>query len=135
MYGVEQKLEFVIAIFIDLIKNNKSPVIYGDGEQIRSYCNIEDICRGVGLSLNNKNAVNTIINLGNNTEPISVNNLAKMLINLSGLDLKLKYKNLDDSDRSVSREIYRRIPDIEKAKKLLNYKPRISLEEGLKMMI
>ena len=58
-----------------------------------------------------------------------------MIINISKKDLEPKFIPFEKSDRNVEREVFNRVPSIEKARQYLNYKPIISLEEGIKELI
>ena len=98
------------------VNKGQAPVVYGDGSQIRSFCHVDDAVRGfvdVGLAPETQNE---IINIGNNHEPISMRDLAQRVIKNSGKALLPKFVSLEQSDRAVSREISRRIPDIAKAR-------------------
>ena len=76
-----------------------------------------------------------IYNIGNNKEPISINNLAKLIINLANKKIKIKKINFLNSDRSAKREIYVRKPDISKAIKELEYNPKIKLKDGINKIL
>lgn len=134
-YGPRQIPEFVMSKFIDDVNNNKSPIIYGSGKQIRCFCYIDDIINGTYRAFINENANKEIFNIGNNLDPIEIRELANKIIKLSGKNIKSKYITFNKSDRNGSREIYRRIPNISKAQKYLNYEPKISLDRGLRKMI
>jgi UDP-glucose 4-epimerase len=134
VYGEYQREEFVLPKFVQRVVNNEPPVIYGDGEQNRSFCYVEDAARGVVDALLSETQ-GVVFNIGNDREPISIKDLAYKLIRLSGKSLQPEFVDYEESDRESSREIGKRIPSIEKAKKILGYEPRYSLEYGLKQMI
>jgi UDP-glucose 4-epimerase len=134
VYGEYQREEFVLPKFVQRVVNNEPPVIYGDGEQNRSFCYVEDAARGVVDALLSETQ-GEVFNIGNDREPISIKDLAYKLIRLSGKSLQPEFVDYEESDRESSREIGKRIPSIEKAKKILGYEPRYSLEYGLKQMI
>tara|TARA_B100000029_G_scaffold492747_1_gene554422 strand:- start:9058 stop:9969 length:912 start_codon:yes stop_codon:yes gene_type:complete len=134
IYGPKQKKQFVTSIFINNIKNNKDLTIYGNGKQIRSFCHVTDAAQGIVKSLKFKKS-GEIFNIGNDEEPISILNLAKKIIKISNKKIKIKKINFSKSDRNEKREIYKRIPDITKAYKALNYRPQISLDQGLRDML
>ena len=134
IYGLNQKSQFVMSIFIDKVLNNKSIEIFGSGEQIRSFCNVEDAADGVMKILKYKKN-GKIFNIGNDLEPISMNNLAKKIIKISKKNIKIKKINFNKSDRNIKREIFNRVPDISKAKKELKYHPNISLDKGLSKLL
>ena len=78
-----------------------------------------------------KAAIGELINVGDNKE-VSVLECAKIIHKLAGTDKPLKVKLLDTSEIfGTYKDIQRRCPDLTKAKKLLNYSPSISFEEGL----
>jgi UDP-glucose 4-epimerase len=134
VYGEYQREEFVLPKFVQRVVNNEPPVIYGDGEQNRSFCYVADAARGVVDALLSETQ-GEVFNIGNDREPISIKDLAHKLIRLSGKSLQPEFVDYEESDRESSREIGKRIPSIEKAKRVLGYEPRYSLEYGLKQMI
>ena len=69
--------------------------------------------------------------MGNNLEPISIMNLSKKVIKFSKLKGKVEKIKFENSDRSKEREINKRIPDIKLIKQHTNYKPMISIKEGI----
>jgi len=131
VYGPGQVAEFVMPRFIKWVMNNKPPKIYGKGDQIRSFCYVDDVIKGAFLALMNKNANSDIFNIGNNKEPISIRDLAYKVISVAHKDIEPEYVPMNNSDRTSEREIQRRIPDISKARKILGYEPEISLSEGI----
>lgn len=132
VYGENQKDEFVVPIFARRIAHGEAPVIYGDGRQARSFCHVEDAARGAVLALLSKKSSAQVFNIGNNSEPISIQDLAHRMIKLSGKKIKPKYVDYSGSDRDAKREIFKRIPSLQNAEKTLGYKPRVRLDEGLK---
>ena len=118
--------------FIDAVKQDESPQIYGGGEQIRCFCHVKDAANGVVRALFSPQTGEEIINIGNDTEQVTMLELAEKVISLSGKDLRPHNISFSQSDRDAEREIFHRIPSIEKAKKLLDYNPRITIEEGSK---
>jgi UDP-glucose 4-epimerase len=134
-YGPRQNNNFVMSKFINQVLNWEQPTIYGKGNQIRCFCYVDDIANGTYLSLINEDANSEIFNIGNDKEPIGMKDLAKKIMKIYGRNLQFKYIDLDKSDRTVGREIFNRVPDINKAKKILGYKPKIKLEDGIKKTI
>tara|TARA_B100001964_G_C14130161_1_gene552481 strand:+ start:234 stop:1133 length:900 start_codon:yes stop_codon:yes gene_type:complete len=126
--GISQRDDFVITRFAKQIKENKQVTIYGDGSQIRSFCHVKDASEAVKKLLNSK-VSNEVFNIGNNNYPIKIIELAKKMIKKSNKKIKIKKINFNKSDRSAKREIYFRIPNISKAKKLLNFNPKVSLNK------
>lgn len=135
-FGPYQTAQFVIPKFINLVKDNKQPIINGNGMQIRSYCYVSDSAIGTvkALEYNFKPKKKIeVFNIGNPDNKISVKNLAKKIIKISDNNLEPYFnENFKGTDRQEQREIYSRICDISKAKSLLNFKPKTILDIGLK---
>ncbi|MBU1197735.1 NAD-dependent epimerase/dehydratase family protein [Candidatus Micrarchaeota archaeon] len=128
VYGPLQSNHFVIPKFVDLILRDQPVPIYGNGDQVRAYCYVDDVANGTMTTFKQQNE---IFNIGNPSEPVSVKDLARTAF--SALDKKERIELIpfDQSDRSEQREIFRRIPDISKAKRL-GYEPHVRLAEGIR---
>jgi UDP-glucose 4-epimerase len=135
VYGPLQVAEFVMPRFINAVMHNKPPIIYGKGDQTRAFCYVDDAVKGTFLTLQNSNANSEIFNIGNDTELISMNDLALKIIEISQKRLMPEYIPINESDRTEEREINSRFPDISKAKKVMDYKPSISLSKGISKVI
>jgi UDP-glucose 4-epimerase len=135
VYGPGQVAEFVVPLFVKAVRDNKAPIINGKGDQERCYCHVDDIAEGVSLALLNDASNSETINLGNDLTASTIKDLALRIIRLSGKNLSPQYVDFNHSDRKLEREINYRYTDITKARTLLNYKPRIMLDEGLRMFI
>ncbi len=112
----------VISNFIIQALANKKITIYGDGSQTRSFCYVDDLVDGL-IKMMNSNLTGPI-NLGNPKE-ISILELAKKIIRLTNSGSKIVFKPLPKDDPR------QRQPNIDKAKKYLNWQPKIGLEVGL----
>jgi len=134
IYGTYQRDEFVIPKFVSKVKNNQVVKIYGTGNQIRSFCYVDDAV-GALIKLISKNKKNKTYNIGNNKEPIKMIDLAKLIFNLANKKIKIKKIDFSISDRSSKREIYQRKPDISKAIKEINYMPKIKLVDGIRKIL
>lgn len=134
VYGLNQKENFVIKKFIKKIKNNKSLTVYGKGNQVRSFCYVSDSVNAL-IKLIKLNVKNQTFNIGNPCEPISMKKLASKIIKISKKKIKIKHVSFDKSDRSKDREIFKRIPCINKIKSKINYVPKVSLAEGIKKIL
>ena len=132
VYGPNQSLNFVMSRFINLALQNKPITIHGDGKQIRAFCHIEDIVRAIGLVLEDGN--NEIFNIGNNSEPICIKDLSQKIISMTNSKSEQVFVPFEKSNRNRN-EILTRVPVIEKAKNLINYFPKISLDVGIQSMI
>jgi len=127
-YGPRMRINDGRAIpnFIYQAINNKPITVYGSGRQTRSFCYISDLIEGIYKLM--LAPVNEPVNLGNPHE-FTILELVKLLIKLTASKSKIVYKPLPQDDPR------QRQPDIGKAKKVLNWQPRIELEEGLKRTI
>jgi nucleoside-diphosphate-sugar epimerase len=126
IYGPGQVGEGAIHHFVTRALQNQDLTIHGDGDQIRSWCYIDDLLDGVILATEKPVAIGNSFNIGNPRGTITINGLALAVVRVTYSKSKIVYvpKNFVDVEL--------RIPNIDKAKKLLGYKPRIDLEEGLK---
>ena len=131
VYGTGQVGQFVIQRFIEAVKKNQSPQIFGDGRQVRCFCHVQDAVQGLIGTLFSKKLDGEVINIGNDTEPISLQDLAGKIIRASGKDVASELIPFSKSDRDSQREVFNRIPCIKKAKKDLNYRPSVSLDQGI----
>ena len=118
----------VIPRFIDQALRNKPITVHGDGRQTRSYLYIEDWLAATWEFLNSSKTKGAILNVGNNKE-ISVLDLAKLILKKTNSKSKIIYLPPREEDPK------RRAADITKIKKLLNWSPKITLEEGLERTI
>lgn len=134
-YGSGQRKDFVFNRFVDKVSNCKPVTLYGDGNQVRSFCYIDDIVNGTYLVLINEKANSETFNIGNDTEPISMRDLAIKIMDVYGRSVEIEYLHFKDSDRDKVREIFVRIPDISKARKILGYEPKVGLKVGIKKII
>lgn len=127
-YGPRMRLNDgrVVPNFIYQALSNKPITVYGDGSQTRSFCYISDLIEGI-YKLLFKN-IPQPINLGNPAE-IRIIDFAYLIKKLTNSKSKIVFKPLPKDDP------HQRKPDITKAKTLLKWKPKVSLEEGLKLTI
>ncbi len=119
----------MIINFIISALENKPITIYGDGQQTRSLCYIDDIVEGLIRLMFFPKTKEEIINLGS-PEEHSVFYYAQLVKKLTNSKSKIIFSEELPQDDPKKRK-----PDITKAKRILNWQPRISLEEGLKKTI
>ena len=100
-------------------------VIHGDGAQIRSWCYIDDIVDGVEATLMSDRALGHAFNIGNPRSTLTTYRLAQQIVELTDSDSDVIFQPIDRADVEL------RVPNIDKAKELLNYEPKINLKEGL----
>lgn len=136
-YGPYQAAQFVLPRFIHNAMSGKPIVINGSGDQVRSYCYSEDTGRGVVDALFRPEAAGQVINLGSSDRPISLKELADLVISINGNPrLEIRYAgDFAGTDRHADREIHRRYCSGDKARRLLGFSPRTSLEDGIRRII
>jgi len=116
----------VVPTFISQALEGKPLTVFGDGTQTRSFCYVSDMVEGIyKLLLSN---INEPINLGNPQE-MTVNEFANLILKLTKSKSKVIYKPLPVDDPKI------RQPDITRAKELLNWSPKVSLDQGLQKTI
>ena len=118
----------VVSNFIMQALTNQDITIYGDGNQTRSFCYIDDLVNGMMKMMRSKKGVHGPINLGNPIE-FKIIELANIIIELTNSKSKIINKGLPIDDP------IRRKPDIKKAEKELSWEPSIDLKDGLKETI
>jgi len=118
-----------ISLFTKRVLSNMPPIIYGDGEQTRDYTYIDDIIDAYDLILNNK-PIREPINFGTG-EDIKIIDLANEIIELCDKTGNIKPVHVEPRPG----EVQRLIANISKAKELLGWKPKYTIEEGLNKFI
>lgn len=126
VFGIGQNPDYagVIPKFIERLSNHEPPIIEGDGMQIRNFTYVEDVVRANWLAFSS-NVDHAFINIATGSTT-SINELASIMIKMSGLDLKPIY------DKPRRGDIKKSQADIALAKELLEWIPQITLEEGMK---
>jgi len=114
----------VVSNFIIQALRNESITIYGDGNQTRSFCYVDDLVEGITRLMNTDKNATDPVNLGNPVE-VTIAELANRIIDLTGSRSKLVFQPLPQDDPK------QRCPDISRAKKLLGWKPTVDLDQGL----
>ena len=125
IFGKGQTLAYsgVITKFLDRIRESKPPIIFGDGSQIRDFVFVGDVVRANLTCMNNKSS-NFLINIGSG-KATSILQLANMIIGFSDLSLQAIFQEPQEGD------IHKSHADIDSAKKLLKWEPKIELKTWL----
>jgi len=125
VYGLGQTLDYagVITKFLENISSDKSPVIFGDGSQIRDFIFVKDVARANLIAMNSS-LKNGFFNIGTGIG-ISIKDLAHLMIKISNKDLNPIFDTLPEGDVKISQA------DISFTKKSLNWTSMTNLEEGL----
>ena len=129
IYGPHQVGEGAVHHFILRALRGEDLLVHNDGSQIRSWCFVEDILDGILLTMERKEAVGHAFNIGNPRATVTIYHLAQQIIRLSGSTSRIREIPWDFPDVEL------RIPNVDKAKKLLGFEPRVDLETGLSKTI
>ncbi len=124
----------VIANFMAQAFRGEKLTIYGEGSQTRSFTYISDTVAGTYLAGTHPGAIGKVFNIGSGNE-ISVKELAMEICRQIGCKPDFEYKAFEDVYGPDFQDPPRRVPSIEKARDILGFEPRVSLEEGLRKTI
>jgi UDP-glucose 4-epimerase len=119
----------VVSIMINLMLQKKSPIIYGDGTQKRTFSDIDDCIYCLDKLLTDPQIVSQTVNIGPDEEYVSINQLYHLLSNKLKFNLEPKY--LEDRPNEVKEATC----SADKARKVLGYKTSVSLDESLNKII
>jgi dTDP-glucose 4,6-dehydratase len=111
-----------VPAFMSQALRNEDVTIFGDGSQTRSFCYVSDLVDGIIKLMHSK--TNDPVNIGNPHE-MTIEEIAKTIVRMTGSKSKLVYKPLPTDDPKV------RQPDITRARTILGWEPKVSLEQGL----
>jgi len=125
IYGPNQVGEGAIHHFILRALRGEPLTVHNDGSQIRSWCYVDDIVRGIELVLTRPEAVGEVFNIGNPRSTVTIHHLARDVVRLSGSSSPITHKEWPFPDVELP------TPTIDKARRLLGYEPQVDLEEGL----
>lgn len=125
VYGPHRKGSNAMTSFIERALAGDEITIHGTGKQVRSWCHIDDFVEGILQMLVRDEIFGEAFNLGNDLEPISILGLAQKICALCNSKSKISITNQAEDD------VFNRSPNIEKAKALLSYCPKVSLDEGI----
>jgi len=119
----------VVSIMINLMLQNKKPIIYGDGSQKRTFSDIDDCIYCLDKLLTDPQIISQVVNIGPDEEFISINELYHLLSNKLKFNLEPKY--LEDRPNEVKEATC----SADKARKILGYKTSVNLDESLDKII
>jgi UDP-glucuronate decarboxylase len=118
----------VVSNFIMQALQGKDITIYGNGQQTRSFCYVDDLIQAMVSMMNSENGFTGPVNIGNPSE-FTILQLAETVLRLSGSKSKIIHQSLPSDDPK------QRQPNIALAKATLGWEPKVSLEDGLKETI
>jgi len=127
VYGPRQRPDMAINKFVNAIRKGKEIIIYGDGNQTRDFTYVSDVVNANILAAES-HLEGEVFNIGGGSR-ISVNHLIDLLEEIIGR--KAKIKHIGDQKGDVKNTM----ASIEKSKRLLGYKPKVTIEDGLKKYV
>jgi len=127
VYGTHGRPDLAFYIFTEAILNEKPIQIYGTGSTRRDLTHISDVVEAIILAANLVTNYE-VINIGNNN-PISIEELIELISKYSGLKVNKTYHPKHHSDMDIT------FADITKAKRLLNWEPKIKIEDGIEELV
>ena len=119
----------VVSIMINLMLQNRNPIIYGDGNQKRTFSDIDDCIYCLDKLLTDPNIVSQTVNIGPDEEFITINELYKLLSNKIKFNLEPKY--LEDRPNEVKEATC----SSQKAREILKYRTNVTLDKSLDKII
>lgn len=131
VFGPRQRPDLAIHKFVRLIENGEQITMFGDGQTSRDYTFVSDTCNGILSAMNyllETDGVYNTINLGNN-HPVQLRHLIQMLGEATGTTPDIQQLPMQPGDVNTT------YADITKAQKLIGYRPKVKMEEGLQAFV
>ena len=127
VYGPRQRPDMAIHRFVQAVLNGEEITVYGDGEQTRDFTYVDDVIEATLLAANS-DVVGEVLNIGGGGR-VSVNELITIIEKITGKRAKLEYVESQMGDAKDT------LADISKAKEILNWEPRVKIEQGLECCV
>ncbi|MEW6777641.1 MAG: GDP-mannose 4,6-dehydratase [Bdellovibrionota bacterium] len=124
----------VIPRFVAAALSGEPLEVHGDGQQSRTFCDVEDAVRGMRALLEAPSARGEIFNIGG-TEEITIENLARRIVERTGSKSPVMLVPYEQAFERDFEDMRRRVPDVSKARKFVGYEPRYGLDEILDRVI
>ena len=135
IYGLGQRTDFVINRFVERIVSGQPVTIYGDGTQTRCFTHVTDAARGTVRAFEYGTEDFDVFNIANH-RAFTILELAELIAKLSDKPLEVQHADFgQEGVRSADIEIFRRIPDTQKAKARFGFEAQVLLEDALREII
>jgi UDP-glucose 4-epimerase len=125
VYGPGQTGEGALSIFTRKALRNEDLLIFGTGAQIRAWCYVDDMVEGVLCALSHPNATGESFNIGNSRAVTTIFGLAEAICRVTNSKSKIVFRE------ALSADIELRIPQVDKARNLIDFEAKVDLEEGI----
>lgn len=129
IYGPRQVGEGAIHAFVTRAIKAEPLRVHNNGDQIRSWCYIDDIVDGILLAMERDEAVGEAFNIGNPRSTVTIFHLARLVIQLAGSRSGIEFVRWDFPDVEL------RVPEVKKAERLLGFRAQVDLEDGIQRTI
>jgi UDP-glucuronate 4-epimerase len=128
VYGPRLRPDLAVTIFTDAIATGRPLPLFGDGSIRRDFTHIDDICNGIIAAMTGDGVVGQCINIGH-SEPVEIRQLIVMLEEALGRKANIERHPAAPGDLPIT------FADLSKAKRLLNYQPRVPFEHGVREFV
>jgi len=125
IFGPGQVGEGAVHAFVVRALQDEKILIHNEGDQIRSWCYIDDIVDAIELAMERDEAIGESFNIGNPRSTVTIYQLARLIVRLTESKSPIEFVNWDFPDVEL------RIPDVKKAEELLGFRAHVELEQGL----
>ena len=125
IFGVGRVGDHVVLRFILKALENQDLEVYGDGTQIRAWCYIDDFCDALVKAMEVEGAIGQAFNIGNPLNTVTVYALAQEVVRLCKSKSKIAFRAPGFADVDI------RVPNIDKAREILGFDPKVTLQDGL----
>lgn len=117
----------VVPRFVHAALRNEAIEVHGDGSQSRCFGHVADVIEGLTRLIETPDCFGTVVNLGN-SEEVSILGLAQRAIELTGSSSEIRFISYDEAYGAGFEDMQRRVPNLEKAKRLIGYQPTRTLD-------
>ena len=125
IYGPGQVGEGALSIFIQKAIRNEKITIHGDGSQIRAWCYVDDMVRGMMLSMTHIDAIGKSFNIGNPRSTLTIYGLANAVVRILQSKSEIVFVPKTHADIEL------RMPDVRQAKEVMEFTAQVDLEQGI----
>jgi len=125
IFGPGQVGEGAVHAFVVRALQDEKILIHNEGDQIRSWCYIDDIVDAIELAMERDEAIGESFNIGNPRSTVTIYQLARLIVRLTESKSPIEFVDWDFPDVEL------RIPDVKKAEELLGFRAHVELEQGL----
>jgi len=124
----------VVPRFVRQALRGEPITVFGDGTQTRSFCNVADVVPAIIQLMDTEEAVGEVVNLGNDEE-VTINDLAERVVRLVGGKGEIVHIPYEQAYQPGFEDMFRRVPCLAKARRLIGFQPKHCLEETLAQIV